>query len=175
MEEPQATRINNMAVGRPPKPKHILELAGSKHAKNREELGKIVSNAPEPPDWLTDAAKAMFRKVCSYMVTMGTLAESDYEVIVRYSIVWDRWQTAERMLAQGCDSYVETFNPDGSLKLCRASKWQLQSNDCHEKLRQFESVLGLTPADRTRLGYGAVKVEDDPLAEFLPVDKTATA
>lgn len=151
-----------MAVGRPPKPKHQLELAGSKHAKNREELGRIVSAAPEPPEWLTENAKAMFSKVCNFMVTMGTLAESDNEVIVRYAIIWDRWQTAEKHLSQGCDSYVEIFNPDGSLKLCRASKWQLQSNDCHEKLRQLETVLGLTPADRTRLGYGATKISDDP-------------
>jgi hypothetical protein len=34
-------------------------------------------------------------------------------------------------------------------------------------LRHLETVLGLTPADRTRLGYGAVKVIDDPMDALL--------
>jgi hypothetical protein len=38
-----------------------------------------------------------------------------------------------------------------------------QAKECGEQLRHLETVLGLTPADRTRLGYGAVKVVADPV------------
>ena len=49
----------------------------------------------------------------------------------------------------------------------RPSKWQAQSNNCHEQLRQLETVLGLTPADRTRMGYKAVKKVVDPVEAVL--------
>ena len=113
------------------------------------------------------AAKAMFTEVCGFTHRMGTLAESDVQVIARYAVTWDRWQEAERMLAKTGESWVEVTGPDGSLRFCRPTKWQAQSSHCHEQLRQLETVLGLTPADRTRLGYGAQKVVEDPVDALL--------
>ena len=153
-----------MARGPAPTPKHILQLRGSAEAKYREELGTKMTELPPPPDWMRPAAKEMFTLVCDYTQKMGTLAESDQQVIARYAIVWDRWQEAERELAKpGAEAWKEVLAPDGSLRFSRPSKWQAQSNHCHEQLRQLETVLGLTPADRTRLGYGAVKVTTDPV------------
>jgi P27 family predicted phage terminase small subunit len=152
-----------MAKGPAPTPKHILQLRGSKEAKYREELGTPPDAVPEPPDWMRPASQEMFRLVCGFLLRMGTLAESDAQVIARYAIVWDKWQEAERNLAKTGECYREVCGPDGSLRFCRPTKWQSQSNHCHEQLRQLETVLGLTPADRTRLGYGAVKVTTDPV------------
>lgn len=156
-----------MVRGPAPLPKHVLQLRGSKEAKYREELGKPADAVPEPPEWMRPAAREMFRLVCNYAKQMGTLAESDTEVICRYSIIWDRWREAEMQLAKMDSGYVEVTAPDGSLRFSRPNKWQSQSNHCHEQLRQLETVLGLTPADRTRLGYGAVKVETDPTDKYF--------
>lgn len=150
-----------------PTPKHILALRGSKEAKYREELGDLVDSLPEPPDWITERAQNKFAEVCKFMQSMGTLAESDLEVVTRYSTVWDRWRTAEEALAKGADSYIEVLAPDGSLRFSRPSKWQAEVNQCHEQLRQLETVIGLTPADRTRLGYKAVKNVVDPVDAVL--------
>ena len=153
-----------MVRGPAPTPKHILQLRGSKEAAYREELGTKVNSLPEPADWMRENAKEMFRQVAGFCQGMGTLAESDQQVIARYAIVWDKWQEAERELAKpGAEAWKEVLAPDGSLRFSRPSKWQAQSNHCHEQLRQLETVLGLTPADRTRLGYGAVKVTTDPV------------
>jgi P27 family predicted phage terminase small subunit len=153
-----------MVRGPAPTPKHILTLRGSKDAKYREELGVRPNSLPEPADWLRPAAKAMFRQVASFCQGMGTLAESDEQVITRYAVTWNRWQEAEQELAKpGAEGWREVLAPDGSLRYSRPTKWQAQSSQCHEQLRQLETVLGLTPADRTRLGYGAVKVELDPV------------
>jgi P27 family predicted phage terminase small subunit len=113
------------------------------------------------------AAKEMFNLVCGYTQRMGTLAESDVEVIARYSIIWDRWRDAEMQLAKLDSGWVEISAPDGSLRFSRPNKWQSQSNHCHEQLRQLETVLGLTPADRTRMGYHAEKVVLDPMDALL--------
>jgi P27 family predicted phage terminase small subunit len=156
-----------MVRGPAPTPKHLLKLRGSPEANYREELGTPVSALPEPPDWMRPAAKEMFRLVCKYTKDMGTLAESDTQVIARYSIIWDKWQDAERRLAADGECWREVLAPDGSLRFCRPTKWQAQSNQCHEQLRQLETVLGLTPADRTRLGYGAVKVVKDEVDELF--------
>jgi P27 family predicted phage terminase small subunit len=156
-----------MAKGPAPLPKHILQMRGSKEARYREELGTMLEQLPEPPEWLRPAAKEMFTQVCGFTLRMGTLAESDLQVISRYAIVWDKWQEAEKELAKGAEAWAEVLAPDGSLRFCRPTKWQAQSNHCHEQLRQLETVLGLTPADRTRMGYHAEKVVLDPMDELL--------
>lgn len=156
-----------MAKGPAPTPKHILSLRGSKEANYREELGTPLDALPQPPDYLKPAAQQMFTLVCGYTQRMGTLAESDVEVIARYSAIWDRWRTAEEHL-KGMDSgFVEVLAPDGSLRFSRPNKWMSQANASHEQLRQLETVLGLTPADRTRMGYHAEKVVLDPMDELL--------
>jgi len=156
-----------MARGPAPTPKHLLKLRGSEEANYREELGSPVHTLPNPPDWLRPAAKEMFALVCGYTQRMGTLAESDVEVIARYSIVWDRWREAEMNLAKMDSGWIEVTSPDGSLRFSRPNRWQSQSNHCHEQLRQLETVLGLTPADRTRLGYHAEKIVLDPMDALL--------
>ena len=117
-----------MSKGPAPTPKHILALRGSPEAKGREELGTPVKALPEPPEWMRPAAKEMFLLVCGYTQRMGTLAESDAEVICRYSIVWERWREAEMELAKLGSGYVEVTAPDGSLRFSRPNKWQAQSN-----------------------------------------------
>jgi P27 family predicted phage terminase small subunit len=112
---------------------------------------------------MKEKAQEMFRQVAGFCLGMGTLAESDSQVIARYAIVWEKWLEAEINLAREGNCWVEVLAPDGSLRFCRPSKWQAQSNHCHEQLRQLETVLGLTPADRTRLGYGATKITTDPV------------
>jgi P27 family predicted phage terminase small subunit len=156
-----------MSKGPAPTPKHILALRGSKEANYREELGTPLSALPAPPAWMRPAAKEMFNLVCGYTQRMGTLAESDVEVISRYAIIWDRWREAEMHLAKMDSGWVEVTAPDGSLRFSRPNKWQSQSNHCHEQLRQLETVLGLTPADRTRMGYHAEKVVLDPMDALL--------
>ena len=156
-----------MARGPAPTPKHILALRGSEEASYREELGTPLDRLPDPPGYLKPAAAAMFIQVCGYTQRMGTLAESDTEVIARYAAVWDRWKSAEERLKELDSGYVEVLAPDGSLRFSRPNKWMTQANASHEQLRQLETVLGLTPADRTRLGYHAEKVVLDPMDELL--------
>jgi P27 family predicted phage terminase small subunit len=154
-----------MVRGVAPKPKHVLEARGSRRAKDREEIGKLVKEAPDPPEWLKPAAAEMFRRVCGFCIDFGTLAETDTEVITRYAITWERWQEAERALAAGAAAWIEVTDKHGNFRFSRPSKWMSQASQCHEQLRQFETVLGLSPADRTRLGFGARPVDKEDEGE----------
>lgn len=153
--------------GRPPTAKHILSLRGSKHAKGREELGTAPDAPMQPPAWLKPRAKDVFTRVCGWLSQMGTLAESDEHVVTRYAVVFVMWEFACQKLQEADAVYVEVTAPDGSLRFSRATAMATQARECGDQLRHLETVLGLTPADRTRLGYGAVKVESDPTDAYF--------
>lgn len=152
-----------MAKGRPPKPKHVLQLVGSKHAKNREELGTPPAEKMMPPEWLKPRAQEIFSRLVAWLERMGTLAETDEHVMTRYSITYVAWEYAAKQLQAVDMLYKEVLSPSGDLRFSRPTAVAAQYKDCGEQLRHLETVLGLTPADRTRLGYGAVKVTADPV------------
>lgn len=110
----------------------------------------------------------MFTQVARWCLDMGTLAVSDTEVIARYSAIWDRYVSAEEELKEIVEPMIEVFDPTtGAFKFSRPCGALAMSNLCHEQLRQLETVLGLTPADRTRLGMAVTKPDDNPVAELL--------
>lgn len=152
--------------GRPPTPKHILQLRGSKHAKNREELGTAV-DVMEPPEWLKPRAQEIFSNVVAWMERMGTLAESDINVVTRYAVTYVLWEFAAQELQKIDAAWIEVSDKDGNLRFSRATAMASQAKDCGDQLRHLETVLGLTPADRTRLGYNAEKVVMDPMDALL--------
>lgn len=156
-----------MMRGRPPTPKHILRLRGSKHAKNREELGESPDKPLEPPAWLKPRAQEVFRNVVAWLTRMGTIAESDVNVITRYAATYCLWEFAAQKLQEVDMGYVEVTAPDGALRFVRPNGLMAQFKEAGESLRHLETVLGLTPGDRTRLGYGAVKVSHDPTDELF--------
>lgn len=153
--------------GRPPTPKHILQLRGSKHAKTREELGVTPDEPMSPPEWLKPRGQQIFRAVVAWMQNMGTLAESDINVVTRYAVTYVMWEFAAKELQKIDAAWIEVSDKDGNLRFSRASAMASQARDCGEQLRHLETVLGLTPADRTRLGYHAEKVVIDPMDELL--------
>jgi len=159
--------------GRPPKPKHVLKVAGSWRASEREELGTKPAAPLQPPAWMKPRAQEIFGRLVEWLGRMGTLAETDEHVISRYCTVYVAWEYAAQQLQKVDSLFVEVLAPDGSLRFSRPTAMAAQAKDCGEQLRHLETVLGLTPADRTRLGYGAVKVVSDPVDSMFD-DAAAT-
>ena len=104
--------------GRPPKPKHILTLAGSKYAKNREELGTPAASM-QPPEWLKPRGKEIFVRLVEWLTKMGTLAETDEHVVTRYCVTYVMWEYAAQQLQKIDASYVEVLAPDGNIRFSR--------------------------------------------------------
>jgi P27 family predicted phage terminase small subunit len=139
-------------------------MTGSKRANDREELGSAPpAGSMQPPEWLKPRAQVIFGRLVEWLTKMGTLAETDEHVVTRYCVVYCQWEYAAQQLQQIDATYVEVLAPDGNIRFSRATAMATQAKECGEQLRHLETVLGLTPADRTRLGYGAVKVVADPV------------
>ena len=159
-----------MRPGPPPKPKHVLAMTGSWRADHREELGEFYETLPEPPDFVRERAGELFREACAQLDSMGVLAKTDKHAVLRYAVTLDRWYSAEEELAKGAIHFHSMTGRQGEEKAAKPSPFFAQSAACHEQLRQLESVLGFTPADRTRLGMAVVDRQAksaDPMKALL--------
>lgn len=159
-----------MRRGPPPQPKHVLALKGSWRADHREELGEFYEQLPEAPPFLRDRAKAFFEEACANLDLMGVLAKTDKHAVVRYAATLDRWYSAEEELSKQAIHFHSMVGRQGEEKAAKPSPYFAQSAACHEQLRQLESVLGFTPADRTRLGMAVIERRTkaaDPMAKLL--------
>lgn len=159
-----------MPKGPPPQPKHVLALKGSWRANTREELGEFYDSLPEPPEFLRPRAKDFFYEACQNLHAMGVMAKTDKHAVVRYAITLDRWYSAEEQLAKEEIHYQAMSGRQGEQKSAKPSPAFAQSIACHDQLRQLETVLGFTPADRTRLGMAVVERQTkaaDPMAKLL--------
>ena len=153
--------------GRPPKTKQQLKIAGSQLANGREEIGRLRSSVPEPPEWLNERGKEVFRWLAEREIEMASLAESDYPLLARYAVVFVLWENAAKMLQGTPLAHVEVLNKDGTLKFTRASAAATQAKECLEQLRHMDVVLGLSPTDRARMGVGAKAPDNDPGEAFF--------
>ena len=159
-----------MRRGPPPQPKHVLALKGSWRADHREELGEFYENLPEPPTFCRDRAKDFFTEACHQLDAMGVLTKTDKHAVVRYAVTLDRWYSAEEELAKAAIHFHSMVGRQGEEKAAKPTPAFAQSAACHEQLRQLESVLGFTPADRTRLGMAVIERKAksaDPMAKLL--------
>lgn len=159
-----------MRRGPAPKAKHVLAMSGSWRADHREELGEFYEQLPNPPEFMRDRAADFFREACANLDQMGVLAKTDTHAVVRYAATLDRWYSAEEMLAKQAIHYEAKVGRGGEEKAAKPTPYFAQAAACHDQLRQLESVLGFTPADRTRLGMAIVEKNSktvDPMSAVL--------
>jgi P27 family predicted phage terminase small subunit len=153
--------------GRPPTPKHILELRGSWRANEREELGDPLDAPLQPPEWLCERGKAVFANVVAWLMKMGTLSASDEGVVLRYATTYVLWEHAAMKMQAVPEVYIDVIDKHGAVRFARPTSLAMQAKETGEQLRHLETVLGLTPSDRTRLGFKAEKVVLDPMDALL--------
>jgi P27 family predicted phage terminase small subunit len=133
------------------------------YAGERRQTGRRGDTLPEPPGFLTDRAKEIFRETAGRLDAVNVLAETDAGVLARYAAVLDRWEQAEAALAaSGPIHYARLVNRAGDPASAVALPAMMQAAKSHDQLRQLETVLGLTPADRTRLPSSPAADTDDP-------------
>jgi len=132
--------------GARPKPTAVKVLQGNpgKRALPPHEPQYEV-RLPKPPEELTPAARAIYRRVGALLVKSGVMTVADGVALARYAEAKARWLAA-----------VETLGKEG--ELIPSADGELIPNplrrvarQAHEEMRQLEAAFGLTPLDRTRI------------------------
>lgn len=160
-----------MPAGRPPKPKAILHLSNPDKARRRPEIGITPSHLPLVPAHLSPSAADKFLNTCETLHRMGVLAESDTEIVARYSIALDMFHAASEQLKEEVEPVREVVDPKtGEMRFTRNCAALDLWNQMSSELRRLESALGLSPVDRAKLGI--VRSEEqkrggDPFGDLM--------
>ena len=150
------------------KPKHLLAQHSPYAAQGRGDVFADTTKPMEPPEWVHAGVRLCFERVVGWLGEMKILADSDANVVLRYSLAWHRWSVAEQALAQSDDAvqyesvatrYGEKVQPTPALK---------QSQDAAAEMSRLEKILGLTPTDRIALGISTRRsAQEDEVERVL--------
>jgi len=143
--------------GKQPTPTPILAARGSWIAKVRQKSAEPTPDveAPDCPDWLTDAAKEVWFQLVPMLVSMRVLARIDAGALARYCDAFVKWKRAAMLLeADDCDGGI------------------VRDYDRFAKIISgLEIAFGLTPSARTRIATtkaGQAENNKASLLKLLP-------
>ncbi|MFY1669506.1 phage terminase small subunit P27 family [Plantactinospora sp. WMMB334] len=110
-----------------------------------------------PPDWLTDAAVAIWDVYAPDLIRKGVLTAWDVEAFAVCCDAAARRRAAAVTLAQeGEIVQLPVFDKNGKLTGHRKSRnpWLLVLNQADAQLGRWAARFGLTPSDRAQLSGG---------------------
>jgi len=149
-----------MAGGRPRKPTKLKQLQGTARADR--------INASEPqfevgsgycPRWLSDEARAEWRRVAPELIACGLLTVVDRAALEAYCETYAQWRRAIEALKDGM-----TFTTD------KGYVQQLPevaiANNALKQMRAFMTEFGMTPSSQSRVSMPQADTED-PFAIYL--------
>lgn len=154
----------NHNSGRRPKPTALKILEGN---RGRRPLNEAEPHprpvAPNRPEWLCEAAKAIWDETIAELAAMGTLASCDQGVIAGYCQSFGRWQQYEHAI-DGNGPVMEIAFVTGSgeeVKSLKPSPFVKMAKDEKAAMRAFATLLGLDPSSRSRLKVTPNEAEGD--------------
>lgn len=143
---------------------------GRKKTPNRSKIiagkipGSVRGGVParlRVPDWLDETAKAKWRALVPELRRLGLLATTDSDCLAAYCQAWAEFRLSTQTLQK--EGRVATRGNGG---ICRHPAAEIQRVAlCN--LRNYAALLGLSPADRSRLRVQPVNTERDELEEFM--------
>lgn len=143
--------------GRKAKPKAVLELRGSRWAKDRQEVALPPESGPPPcPSWLEPRAKQTWHRLVKVLHEMRIVGSIDQSALGRYCTLFWRWRDAETRLDTLKDVTSRTYTSLARVTL-----------DYAAMLLRLETEFGMTPSARAALGLTLAKAAthaetDDP-------------
>ncbi|WP_324667157.1 putative PhiRv1 phage protein [Mycobacterium canetti] len=152
---------------RAPKPARLKLIEG--RSPGRDSGGRkvpeppgFIRQAPEPPDWLDDEARAEWERVTPGLERLDLLKPEDRAMLATYCETWSTYATAMRQVwAEGITvvtpkSGVTHKNP--ALAVAEAARMHML---------RLAAEFGLTPAAEQRLATMPANT-DDSLNPFSP-------
>jgi P27 family predicted phage terminase small subunit len=138
--------------GPAPTPTPILKLRGSKRVTKACEAREIRGPAgrPQCPEWLDPAERLHWRRLVTYLDSMGVLTRIDGNALARYCRFFSRWRKAEEFI----DKHGEMFpikDEAGKVKCFQAWPQATLATKLAQQLTRLEQEFGMTPSSRTRI------------------------
>ncbi|WP_421695479.1 phage terminase small subunit P27 family [Aestuariivirga sp.] len=96
---------------------------------------KAIARTPRPPAWLSQHARAEWRRIMPHLVERRILTDADLAMVEGFCIATSRVREVEDLMRSG-----DMLDP----KL-----WRVQ-NQALQTARQIAAELGLTPVSRSR-------------------------
>jgi P27 family predicted phage terminase small subunit len=129
---------------------------------------KPVNRAPTKPDYFDDddVASAMWDRIVRQLEQLGTISESDAQVIELYCLTYARYRAAVDELRN--DGSLTIVTDGGNVKANPVAGIVSQTST---QLQSLLSELGLTPSSRSRV-RSTVDQPRDALADFLSRKKS---
>jgi len=120
--------------GRRPKPT-VLKLADITHRRRNEREPQPTLGAPEPPAWLSPAARAEWERVAPELARMNLLTRVDVAALAGYATTYAHFIETERAIQE------DGLSAGKVAVLCKLS----------DKIRAFAAEFGFSPSARSRI------------------------
>ena len=137
-------------MGKPgpaPLPSHLKLLRGTaRPSRTNKSEPKPKAKAPRCPEWLSDEAKAEWRKTVKQLKAMGVLFESDQDLIAAYANALVNYRKATLMV--DAEGLLIEGRRDGMV----TNPAVRVQRDSAQLIRQLAQEFGLSPSSRTRIG-----------------------
>jgi P27 family predicted phage terminase small subunit len=166
-----------MTRGRKPVPTELKLLRGNpgKRRLNREEP-KPDPKAPGMPVWLSNEARAEWRRVVPELERLGLAAKVDRAALAAYCETWATFVAAEQTIHKhGIITMrvteITAEDADGNPIEIHVTPTKnpavIIARDAAAQVRAFCSEFGLTPSARTRLQTPEAEDGDDGFGALL--------
>ena len=149
--------------GPAPKPTALRALEGTRDKRpgaKAEPRPASASAPPNAPRWMSEPAKAEWRRVAGELHRLGLLTRVDTSALAAYCETYAMWQKAQAKVNEGGLTYetdtIRRVVPEAKLAL------ELVST-----MRALMAEFGLTPAARVRLRGAGQPAEQLSLADLL--------
>ena len=166
-------------AGRRPKPTAVKELSGNpgKRALNREEPVAFPGEPPMP-EFLTDIARAEWRRIVPLLLDMKVLKTCDGAALASYCMSFARWQQAEDLISRhGVVVEELVYDDEGEVIGTKLKKNPACNVSMAEKkeMRAALALFGLDPSSRSRIKGAPDDKPASPLAKILQMRAQARA
>lgn len=145
--------------GPKPTPTHLRVLRGDRKDRINVTEPKPKKQKPRCPDWLSDEAKAVWRRTTKQLDSMGILYAADADIIVAYSHAVVNYQKATHLVEQ--HGILVEGRRDGMV----TNPAVRVQRDSAQLIRQLASELGLTPSSRSRLSVDQENADERDLLD----------
>jgi len=144
-------------TGRPKKPTNLAVLHGDRKDRINTAEPKPSTLTVEPPEWLTDEARAVWDRLAADLKVKQVLTAWDTETFACWcDAVVRRRNAAQALAREGEVIELPVYNKNGELTGHRLGKnpWTLVLNEADAQVQKYAARFGLTPSDRAGLSIG---------------------